>query len=153
MREAINLIGAAVGSLLLIPLAIVIIAFITPFAFVWLIIKTIRDDKRKAREILTGMAKFFLSIASSIDKFGNCAFGGFLTDLLLIEGKYPFGENYETVSEVMGWAEKYPDLNRKGLFLLATLNMFDKDHCRRAMDEGVARARKKLELYAQLGLT
>ena len=146
MKEALNHIAIIIGTILLIVIAFFVMIVITPFALVWKIWVSIALENRKARDILKGFSAYFLAIASSIDKFGNCAFGGFLSWLFLKENKYPFGNNYETVSEVMGWAQMYNDLNRKGLFLLALLNMIENEHCEKARVIGLNRAIKKVAL-------
>jgi len=146
MKEAATHIAIIIGTILLIVIALFAVIVITPFALVWKIWISIAAENRKARDILKGVSAYFLAIASSIDKFGNCALGGFLSWLFLKENKYPFGNNYETVSEVMGWAQMYNDLNRKGLFLLALLNMIENEHCEKARIIGLKRAIKKANL-------
>ena len=146
MKEALTHIAIIIGTILLIVIAFFVVIVITPFALLWKIWVSIASENRKARDILKGFSAYFLAIASSIDKFGNCAFGGFLNWLFLKEGKYPFGNNYETVSEVMGWAQMYNDLNRKGLFLLALLDMIENNHCEKARIIGLKRAIKKVAL-------
>jgi hypothetical protein len=150
LKELLNNIFALIGALFLILTAILIVWILTPFALLWRVWVSIFHDKRKAREIIRGVNIYFISIASAIDKFGNCAFGGFLTASLLIQGKYPFGQNSETVSEVLGWAEKHRDLNRKGLVLLSLLNMLDKNHCAKAQKHGLELAYKKIDNYREL---
>lgn len=139
-----------IGALALIVIAVFIVLCLTPFALLWRIWVSITQEKRKASEIMRGVNTYFISIAAAVDKFGNCAFGGFLTSSLLIDKIYPFGQNSETVSEVLGWAEKHRDLNRKGLFLLSLLNMLDKNHCAKAQKHGLELAYTKIENYKAL---
>lgn len=135
------------GSGFLIILAMLVVTLITPFAFIWKVVVSIRHDNRKARDILKGTATYFVSVASSIDKFGNCAFGGLLNAILLRDKKYQFGHNSETVSEVLGWAYKLNDLNKTGYMVRAVVNWIDftvKDHCEAARIDGLQRAKLKL---------
>jgi hypothetical protein len=150
MKEIFYHIFSLVGALILVLMALAIVTALTPLALLWRIWISITNENRKAREILTGVKSYFISLAASVDKFGNCALGGFLNWALLIEAKYPFGNNGETVSEVLGWAEKYDDLNRKGLALLALLNMLDKNHCEKAYKSGVSSAYQKIQNYTIL---
>jgi hypothetical protein len=143
MKEALQYIGKMLGSLALILVAGSLLLILTPFAFLWLVYNSIHQDKRKARGILKGMAAYFIALASSLDKLGNCAFGGFFNWLLLEDGCHPFGQGHETVSEVLGWGEYHGDLTRTGKMLLAVLNVIQKDHCFLAMHIGLEKARLK----------
>jgi hypothetical protein len=146
LKHIFNLIGA----ILLVVLAVIIVATLSVLALIWKAYVSIFHEKRKARDILTGTKVYFISLAASVDKFGNCALGGFLNAALLKEAKYPFGNNGETVSEVLGWSEKFDDLNRAGKALLAFLNLLDKNHCLRAFKSGVSRAYSKIKYYSIL---
>lgn len=149
-KELFKNIFNVLGSLLLIVLAVLIVVAITPFAFIWKLYVSITEDRRKAREIASGTAVFFIAIASSVDKFGNCAFGGFLNAFLLKKQRYKFGNNYETVSEVLGWAERYNDLTRTGAALVTILDWIDPNHVKKSMLWGVERAQEKTNLFNQL---
>lgn len=151
--ETLKNIGILLGSLFLVVLAVCIITLVTPVAFLWKLYVSLRYDNRKAREIVQGTAEFFVAIASSLDKFGNCAFGGFLNAILLRKKRYKFGRNHETISEVLGWAERYNDLTPLGELLKDLVNFLDfttKDHCKKAMLYGVEHSREKVELYEAL---
>lgn len=147
--ETVRNISILIGSILLILLSLMIITLITPFALIWKVWVSVKHENRKARDIVSGFVTYFIAIASSIDKFGNCAFGGFLNASLLKSSKYKFGQNHETVSEVLGWAYRYNDLNETGLMLRAVVNWIDftvKDHCEAARLIGLERAKTKLSL-------
>ncbi len=148
MKEAAKHIANVLGSLALIAVAGFLLILLTPVAFMWLVYNSIFQDKRKARDILQGVAAWFIALASSLDKFGNAAFGSFFNWLLLEKVVYPFGQNHETVSEVLGWGDFYGDLSRIGKWLLATLNVIEKDHCKKAMYIGLKRAKIKIQKAA-----
>lgn len=150
MVEAFKHILNILGTLGLIILAIGVITIITPIAFLWKTYVSITQENRKIREIIIGTADFFLAIASSLDKLGNCAFGGFFNNLLLKDGIYKFGNNHETVSEVLGWAYSFNDLNANGLLLYNFLNYIDKNHCQKAKDFGIQRAKDKLRISRRI---
>jgi hypothetical protein len=149
MEKALSHIGKVLGGLALIILAFVLVPIIAIPALIWKVYVSITDENRKAREILTGTFRFFLSMAVSIDKFGNCAYGGFFNDLLLKDQTYKFGNTHETISEVVGWAKYYDDLTPVGLWLHNTLNSLDKNHCEKARLHGIKLAEKKLALTKQ----
>lgn len=148
MKEALKHIANVLGSLALIAVAGSLLILLTPLAFSWLVYNSIFQDKRKARDILKGVAAWFIALASSLDKFGNAAFGGFFNWILLDKVIYPFGQNHETISEVLGWGDFYGDLSRPGKLLLAALNVIEEDHCKKAMYIGLKRAKIKIEKAA-----
>lgn len=145
MKEAIKHIASVLTGMLLIPVAIIVIARLVIPALIWKIYVSIFHDEREARDILTGTASFFISIASSLDKFGNCAFGGFFNAALTVNSVHPFGENTETVSIALGWAYKHNDLNKTGLMLRSFVNWIDftvSDHCEYSRLISIRKARK-----------
>lgn len=148
--EVFKIIFKILGGLLLIVLAFVLVLILTPFAFLWKLWASFTKEDRKGREIASGTVIYFIAIASSVDKFGNCAFAGFLNATLLRKGHYKFGNNYETISEVLGWAERYNDLTRTGEALVSVLDWIDPDHARKSMLWGYERAKFKTELFNQL---
>lgn len=153
VKEGFKNVGMVVGSILLILLAASLIILIIPIALIWKIGVSIFKENRKARDILKGTAEFFLAIAISIDKFGNVAFGDFFSQVLLVNGKYCFGDTSETVSEVLGWSHRYKDLNRWGKALRALVNAVDwteEDHCEAARVSAIRNAIEKVSKFEDL---
>lgn len=131
-------------GLLLIVLAIILVLLLIIPALAWKIYMSVSKEKRKARDIMTGTSTFFKAIAISVDVFGGVAYSGLFNNLLLKKQVYKFGSPYETISEVLGWAQYYGDLTKTGKILVATLDWIDKDHCEKTRVQGVLFAHKKL---------
>ena len=150
MIEALTHVGRVIIGLGLIILAM----FLTPFllfpALGWKIYVSITNENRNVGEILTGTAQFFIAIATSIDKFGNSAYGGFFNAILLKNKIYKFGNTHETISEVLGWGFYFGDLSKTGLWLYKLLNKIDDNHCEKARLYGLDISRKKLALINEL---
>lgn len=146
MKEALTYVGRVLGGFALIILAMFIVPLLFIPALIWKIYASISYEDRKARDILTGTARFFVAMAVSIDKFGNCAYGGFFNAVLLKEQKYKFGNTHETISEVLGWGMYFGDLTETGKWLYNVLEWLEENHCEGARLHGLAIARKKLDL-------
>lgn len=152
MKESLESVGILLVCLILIIVAIVIVTLLIPFALLWKVWVSMTSENRKARDIISGTSMFFIALASSIDKFGNVAYGGFLNSLLLKESKHPFGATTETVSIVLGWAYKLNDLNNIGLLLRRFVNWVDftvEDHCEHSRMLSINRAIKIIEQHGK----
>lgn len=137
-----------IGAILLIALALLLFVIVTPFAFIWKLIVSI---KRKKIDI--GIAHYFVEIAASFDQLGNAVFGGFFNWLCISKGiieYYHFGDKDETISEVLGWNEHLATLSDFGRALVWILNKVDKDHCKKAMQSGIDKALRKVTYYKAL---
>lgn len=154
MKEAIINIAKTLGAILLLVLALVLFVIVTPCALVWKIWATVKYENRKARDILKGVSKFFIEIAASYDQLGNAVFGGFFNWLFLQdkELRYVFGDKDETISEVLGWNAKLKALNKRGKWFVKLLDKLDTNHCERAMQSGIFKARTKLYNYDNIDL-
>ncbi|MEO2080595.1 MAG: hypothetical protein ABGW88_13625 [Leeuwenhoekiella sp.] len=149
MKEALGHIFRLLGSILLIVLALAGFAFITLPALAWKVYAVCTNERRKAREILSGAKVYFTAIAASFDQLGNAAFGGFF-NWLMIDSRfygYRFGDRDETVSEVLGWNEHLNTLSGHGQFWVRLLDKLEKDHCKKAFNSGILKARKKTRVY------
>lgn len=146
MKEFFKNIGRAILGISLICLALFLIFLLIIPALIWKIFVSITSEDRKARDIISGTAEFFEAIAISIDVFGGVAYSGMFNSLLLKEQKYPFGSPYETISEVLGWAQHYNDLTPTGKLLVKILDKIDKDHCEKTRVYGLVLASHKLAL-------
>jgi len=151
LGEFFNNIGNLIGAFLLIILAAFVFLVCVIPSMLWKIIFSFKKEDRKARDIISGTAKFFVGIAIGIDQIGNVAFGGFFNWFFLTNSKeYPFGNTHETISEVLGWNDALGNLNRKGHLLVSFLNVIESAHCQNAMQSGIYAARFKTEFYARL---
>ena len=149
MKEALGHILRLISSLLLILLALAGFAIITLPALAWKVYAVATNERRKAREILSGAKVYFTAIAASFDQLGNAAFGGFF-NWLMIDASfygYRFGDRDETVSEVLGWNEHLNTLSAHGRFWVSLLDKLEKDHCKKAFNSGILKARKKTRVY------
>ena len=155
MREALGHIFRLLGSMLLIVLALAGFAIITLPALAWKVYAVATNERRKAREILTGTKVYFTAIAASFDQLGNAAFGGFF-NWLMIDNRfygYRFGDCDETVSEVLGWNEHLNTLSAHGSFWVRLLDKLEKDHCKIAFNSGILKAQQKTRTYEESILT
>jgi len=141
-----------IGSLLLIPLSVSLFIVLSVFGFGWSFWMLIYD--RSLKDVVNGFAVYFLSIALSIDQLGNVAFKGLLTATLIDKEykgiHYAFGDADETISEALGWNERFGNLSKTGLKLVQLLNWLEEDHCELAMANAVLRAQAKTILFSEL---
>ncbi|CDF80555.1 hypothetical protein BN863_28430 [Formosa agariphila KMM 3901] len=154
MKEAVINIGKVLLGLVLIVVSLVLFIIITPLAFLWKVVSSISQEKRKVRDILSGTSLFFIQIAASYDQLGNAVFGGFFNWLFLVQKdlRYAFGDKDDTISEVLGWNAELNALNRFGVLMVKLLDYIDKNHCYNAMYSGVLRARTKVHQYENINL-
>lgn len=114
--------------------SLILAAFLIPIgiiiAFIFFIVKLEWDLFVKFT------ARFFRSIALSVDKLGNysCAVLFNLCLLKQNERMYRFGRDGETISSCLGKNLKLNNLNDVGLFLNKILNFFEKDHAIKSID-------------------
>lgn len=151
MKEALGHIFKLLGSMLLIVLALLGFTIITLPALAWKVYTVATNERRKAREILSGTKVYFTAIAASFDQLGNAAFGGFF-NWLMIDNRfygYRFGDRDETVSEVLGWNEHLNTLSAHGRFWVGLLDRLEKDHCKIAFTTGVLKAERKFQVYKE----
>lgn len=149
MKEAIGHILKLISSILLIILALLGFVIITLPALTWKVYTVATNERRKAREILSGAKVYFTAIAASFDQLGNAAFGGFFNWLMINASfhGYRFGDRDETVSEVLGWNEHLNTLSAHGRFWVKLLDKLEADHCKKAFNSGILKARKKTRVY------
>lgn len=154
MKETLTNIAKVVLGLFLIVLSLVIFAIVTPLAFIWKIVVSITNEKRKARDILSGTSLFFIQIAASYDQLGNAVFGGFFNWLFLRDTdiRYAFGDKDDTISEVLGWNVELDSLNKYGKLMVKLLDKLDENHCYNAMYSGVLSARTKVHQFENINI-
>lgn len=140
-------------GLLLILAALVLLVLIAPFAASWKIVASLTESGRKSRDILTALGKYFKDIAISYDQLGNTLYGGFFQRLFIRKGAadfYPFSDEDDTVSEVLGWNELMGTLSHSGVLLASLLNRLSPNHTRGSVESAVKKAKLKLERYKAL---
>jgi hypothetical protein len=77
--------------------------------------------------------KKLLTIAKSIDKYGNVACEELFNDCLIRnESPHRFGNISQTISGVLGINQSKGTLTRTGKAIAGILNFIDKDHCLKA---------------------
>lgn len=82
-------------------------------------------------------SKYFMSIAVSLDQFGN-TICKYLFDWLLIKKHgYKFGNVDETISSVLGKNYVNKTCTWLGLFFCTLLGKLDKNHVEKSIDETV----------------
>ncbi|WP_435135689.1 hypothetical protein [Formosa sp. A9] len=154
MKEFFTNIGNLLLGVILIAVSLVLFAVVTPLAFIWKVVVSITNEKRKARDILAGTSSFFIEIAASYDQLGNAVFGGFFNWLFLRDTdiRYAFGDKDDTISEVLGWNVELDSLNKYGKFLVKLLDKLDENHCYNAMYNAVIAARTKVHQYENINI-
>ena len=146
VEELLENIAQLLLYLFLIVLAAGLVVLLIVPALFWKIYVSLSNENRKARDIMQGTAMFFKAIAISIDVFGGVAFSGMFNNLLLVNQIYRFGSPYETISEVLGWAQYYNDLTYTGKLLVKVLDWLDENHCEKTRVLGLTLAKHKISL-------
>ncbi len=117
-----------VKNFILIIIALFLFILVFPFALVVTIYMYVT---KKA----TNLNKYFLKIAISIDQLGNVVFKHFWNLALLKKGGHLFGDEDETISSVLGKNQIKDKLNIVGKMLAGLLDLIDKDHCKRSIEQ------------------
>ena len=150
--EALKQILMFFGSLLLIIVAIVLFIAISVIGIAWSFYSLFYG--RTIGKALTGVSQYFKAIALSIDQLGNVAFAGLLNDVLidktLLKLAHNFGDEDETISEVLGWNKLTGALSKTGVILSNILNFIDKNHVDNAAETAYEKALVKLNRYTRI---
>lgn len=72
-------------------------------------------------------------LAYSIDQFGNVFISPIANHLLRKNGGYEFGDPDRTISYALGMNKKTATLSLLGKTLCRILNIFDKNHCEKSI--------------------
>lgn len=83
------------------------------------------------------LTRLFFYMAVSIDKVGNyaCAVLFNLTLIIKNEKAYRFGKEGQTISSALGHNVLSNNLSKLGILLNRLLNLFEKDHAIKAVNE------------------
>lgn len=84
------------------------------------------------------LSSIIRSIAIGLDQIGNSVCRDMLNRLLITSGWYSFGKVQETISSVLGKNEKSWTLTRLGRAIVAVLDFFEKDHCRKSIQDFIS---------------
>lgn len=82
---------------------------------------------------LKKLDKWFMTMAISVDQFGNIACGKVLQMFLTKKNGHPFNDEDDTVSYVLGRNEYKNRLTKFGKFIVNVLDFVDKNHCTNAI--------------------
>lgn len=80
---------------------------------------------------------YFLSQAIAIDRFGNYNFRAILNATMRKSGGTMHGDFRETISSVLGKNKLSKDLSAAGLILAWILDLLDKDHCIKSINNNL----------------
>lgn len=78
---------------------------------------------------------FLFQSARDIDVFANHNFRTLWNATLIIKEGYEFGTKGETVSYTLGINQRDHTLTRTGMFLVLILDLFDRNHCLKAIEK------------------
>lgn len=113
-------------GIILFLIAILLSAISLPIGFVYFILKCVFTFQFKKFGIRFN--QYFLKMAISIDQMGNVAMQEILNDTLIKNRDYPFGDEDETISSVIGKNLKFGNLTVFGKALNAILDFLDPNH-------------------------
>ena len=80
---------------------------------------------------------YFREEAVSIDRFGNSQYRSLFNAWFVADGGYQHGNINETISSVLGKNQRDKTLTRLGMLLAKILDIIDKDHCLKSINENV----------------
>ena len=150
LKEAGQNLISLLEGLLLVPLALILLAFAIPAGAIHYGC-TIGSRKQNAREIMTNTGTFSFLIAYSIDCLGNVVTPGLWNWLFLSKpGSFLFGIPGQSLSLVLGLNFYDDNLGAWGIRLFKLLNWIDPEHCVKAVDSYVAEAKHLLEVHELL---
>jgi 8-oxo-dGTP diphosphatase len=117
------------GHVLLI-IAIFLLYLLVPVTYLYMVIRTLVSRKpKKFLKLWAGKT------ARSLDVLFNVIGADMLTDILIKEGGYKFGNKKETISSVIGKNDRMGTLTRAGRFLRWLLDKIEEEHCKNAIND------------------
>jgi len=117
------------GHVLLI-IAIFLLYLLVPITYLYMVIRTLVSRKpKKFLKLWAGKT------ARSLDVLFNVIGADMLTDILIKEGGYKFGNKKETISSVIGKNDRMGTLTRAGRFLRWLLDKIEEEHCKNAIND------------------
>lgn len=113
-------------GIILFLVAVLLSAISLPIGFAYFILKCVFTFQFKKFGIRFN--QYFLKMALSIDQMGNVAMQELFNDILIKNRDYPFGDEDETISSVIGKNLKHKNLTSLGKALNAILDFLDPNH-------------------------
>lgn len=122
-----------IKNIVLFAVALILGASIIPLGFIFTTVKLLVTKPLKTIDVLSSI---FFNMAKSIDQLGNCSCY-FLLNALLIQDDYlyPFGNEDETISSVLGKNKIVNNLTNTGKLLDWILSIFEKNHSIKSIGE------------------
>ncbi len=117
-------------NFILVILAKVLYLTVEPINFIYVIFV----KKKFTWKRLNG---YFREEAVAIDRFGNSQYRSLFNDLFVAENGYHHGNINETISSVLGKNQRDKTLTNFGRLIANTLDIIDKDHCLKSINENV----------------
>lgn len=94
--------------------------------------------KSKVRNGIRYADKKLLTIAVSIDQYGNSVCQELFNDTLIQpNSKFPFGKIHMTISAVLGLNKRENSLTKAGRMVVSVLDFLDKNHCIKSIPPGM----------------
>lgn len=78
---------------------------------------------------------YFKNTALNIDKFANREFRAMFNKFFKTPNGYAFGDERESISSALGKNQRDNTLTKAGKALCAILDLIDKDHCKKSIEE------------------
>ncbi len=123
-----------INSFLLFILALFLLCLLSPFGISWAIITTIRWNKKE--HLKRYIANIFFALSFLIDILGNIVLSPFMNRwFILKESIYKFGSVKHTISLVLGYNYRNHTLTKYGLKLYYLLEIIEKNHCEKAIED------------------
>lgn len=138
-------------SLLLLLVSVALAVVLLPLGILWTLVEIIvrflyfcllglgfieaRGKNSVGTKTLGYLSSIIRSIAVGIDQIGNSVCRDMLNRLLIVADWYKFGKVQETISSVLGKNERDWSLTALGGMIVAVLDFFEKDHCRKSIQE------------------
>ena len=130
-------------SLVLLVVSVALAMVLLPLGIIWTSVEIgvrflFPSGKSAGEKSLWYLSSIIRSIAIGLDQIGNSVCRDMLNRLLITSGWYSFGRIQETISSVLGKNEKSWTLTRLGRAIVAVLDWFDKDHCKKCIQDFIS---------------
>ena len=117
-------------NFILVILAKVLYLVVEPINFIYVIFVKKKFTWKRLND-------YFREEAVSIDRFGNSQYRSLFNAWFVADGGYQHGNINETISSVLGKNQRDETLTRFGRLLAKILDLIDKDHCLKSINENV----------------
>ena len=117
-------------NFILVILAKVLYLVVEPINFIYVIFVKKKFTWKRLND-------YFREEAVSIDRFGNSQYRSLFNAWFVADGGYQHGNINETISSVLGKNQRDKTLTRLGMLITKILDIIDKDHCLKSINENV----------------